>query len=64
MVNAISKPAPPWWHLYDIATPDHGVNNPWFGSSWDRKRMGKISRPLSLGDIPNAGDNYLMIDCT
>eukprot|EP00973_Karenia_brevis_P064085 8905787-Karenia_brevis.AAC.1 len=64
MVNAISKPAPPWWHLYDMATPDHGLNNPWFGCSRDRKRLAKITQPWSSGDIPEDGDNYLMIDCT
>eukprot|EP00973_Karenia_brevis_P086671 12017695-Karenia_brevis.AAC.1 len=47
-----------------MATPDHGMNNPWFGCTWDRKRLGKITKPWSSGDIPENGDNYRTIDCT
>eukprot|EP00973_Karenia_brevis_P018357 2518812-Karenia_brevis.AAC.1 len=59
MVNAISRPAPPWFDLYDIGTPDHGKHNSWFGCTYDRRRLGKISRPWSSGDVPEDGDNFL-----
>eukprot|EP00973_Karenia_brevis_P064552 8969010-Karenia_brevis.AAC.1 len=62
MVNALSKPA--WGHLYDLATPDHGRNNPWLGCDKSRKELGSITKPWSSGDTPQEGDKYLIIDCT
>eukprot|EP00973_Karenia_brevis_P054192 7529424-Karenia_brevis.AAC.1 len=64
MVNALSKPPPPWGYLYKNGTPDHGKHNVWFGCTEDRKRLKKILKLWSSGDVPADGDNLLTIDCT